>query len=160
MLKARVEGQLALQRELRNWLQQQLKKQAGKKVKDRLQPGLQAVTTKSPKTASAETSAFLHQTEQIIREHITDPAFSVEQLAVQLSMSRSTLHRKLMQLTTENAQDIMKRVRLEEAKKLLETGEPSITQVAYAVGYNSLSYFSRAFKEYYGCKPSDCITGK
>lgn len=158
VLKARVEGQLVLQRELRNWvMQKQQKITTVRKTTNKSHPGQSAAATKTENPKPAEKTAFLLKTEQTIRANIANPDFNVELLAVQLNMSRSTLNRKLRQQTTENAQDIMKRVRLEEAKKLLEAGEPSITQVAYAVGYNSLSYFSRAFKECHGCNPSDCI---
>jgi AraC-like DNA-binding protein len=46
------------------------------------------------------------------------------------------------------------RVRLKEACRLLENPQASITEVAYAVGFNDISYFSRMFKRYVGVSPS------
>ncbi len=46
------------------------------------------------------------------------------------------------------------RVRLKEACRLLENPQASITEVAYAVGFNDISYFSRMFKRYIGVSPS------
>lgn len=46
------------------------------------------------------------------------------------------------------------RVRLKEACRLLENPQASVTDVAFAVGFNDISYFSRMFKRYVGVSPS------
>ena len=48
-------------------------------------------------------------------------------------------------------------VRLVQAKKQLESGHTSISQVAYQVGYKDYSYFFQVFKKYYGYAPSHFI---
>jgi AraC-like DNA-binding protein len=45
-------------------------------------------------------------------------------------------------------------VRLQQAKLLLAQGNMNVSEVAYAVGFDSLSYFSKVFKKYYGLSPS------
>jgi AraC-like DNA-binding protein len=50
--------------------------------------------------------------------------------------------------------DYVVRVRLEEAGRLLQNPQMSVTEVAYAVGFNDLSYFSRVFKRHFGVSPS------
>ena len=53
--------------------------------------------------------------------------------------------------------DYVVRFRLREACRLLQTGHASVTEVAYAVGFNDVSYFSRMFKRHFSVNPSDLI---
>jgi AraC-like DNA-binding protein len=89
-----------------------------------------------------------------IRENITDPDFGVDDLAAAVSMSRSTLYRKLKAEADATPSSLIRSVRMKTARSLLREGEPA-TQVAYAVGYASLSSFSRAFKQETGATPSE-----
>jgi AraC-like DNA-binding protein len=54
-----------------------------------------------------------------------------------------------------SAVEFIREVRLKEAVLLMEEGDLSLTEVAYQSGFNSPSYFSRSFKEYYGFSPSE-----
>ncbi|MEJ2157126.1 MAG: helix-turn-helix transcriptional regulator [Desulfobacteraceae bacterium] len=47
----------------------------------------------------------------------------------------------------------LRKMRLEKARHLLEKGKMNVTEAAMAVGYNSLSSFSRAFSNHFGMKP-------
>jgi len=47
----------------------------------------------------------------------------------------------------------MRQLRMEQAAKLLRAGGHNVTEVALEVGYNSLSHFSAAFHEAFGCCP-------
>jgi AraC family transcriptional regulator, transcriptional activator of the genes for pyochelin and ferripyochelin receptors len=47
----------------------------------------------------------------------------------------------------------LRKLRLEEARRLLENGGMNVTEAAFAVGYNSLSSFSRAFSAQFGATP-------
>ena len=89
-----------------------------------------------------------------IRENLTDPDFGVDDLAADVSMSRSTLYRKLKAEAGATPSSLLRTVRMETARSLLREGEPA-TQVAYAVGYASLSSFSRAFAKDAGMTPSE-----
>ena len=50
-------------------------------------------------------------------------------------------------------QQYLRQVRLERAAELLKTGRCNVTEAALEVGYNSLSHFSSAFHEMFGCCP-------
>ena len=71
-----------------------------------------------------------------------------------MNMSRSTLYRKIQSLTGDNIVTFIRNVRLKKAISLLNTGEFTISEVAYKVGFSTPRYFSKTFKEVYGVLPS------
>lgn len=90
---------------------------------------------------------------QIIR-HLSDPDLSVSKLLRYVGISRTDLHRKLIQLVGMSATEYIRHIRLRRAAALLLT-EPewSIGQIACEVGFNSQSYFTRSFIEAFGMCP-------
>ena len=81
--------------------------------------------------------------------------FSVEDFSNTLAMSRVQLHRKLRGLLNLSPSDLIRNIRLKKAAELLKKGSGNITEIAYEVGFNNLSYFAKCFQEAYGCLPSD-----
>jgi signal transduction histidine kinase/CheY-like chemotaxis protein/AraC-like DNA-binding protein len=90
-----------------------------------------------------------------IEDNMEDEMFGVEQLADQLAMSRSNLFRKLNAITGKNPNELLREMRLERAKQLLEQGASNVSEVAYMVGFNSRTYFARCFAAQYGVAPSE-----
>jgi signal transduction histidine kinase/ligand-binding sensor domain-containing protein/DNA-binding response OmpR family regulator len=90
----------------------------------------------------------------VVEKHLLDENFSVEQLADELSMSRSSLHRKMRALTNQSATEFIRYVRLKKAIKLMKEGSYNIDEVGYAVGFNSHSYFTQCFKKQFDKTPS------
>jgi len=102
---------------------------------------------------------FLDTVHQIINENIDNEAFSVEKLAKDVGLSRSMLHRKLMQLSGRSASRLIMDLRLSKAKELLENNVATVSEIAYQVGFSSPSYFNKVFKKYYGLCPGDVKKG-
>jgi len=100
---------------------------------------------------------FLHQAITIIERYLSDSDFSVDKFSREIGMSRSNLYLKLKAITGESATDFVKRIRFKKAIELLETKQYTIAQIAYMCGFNSPSYFSTAFKQYYDCMPTEYI---
>jgi signal transduction histidine kinase/DNA-binding response OmpR family regulator/ligand-binding sensor domain-containing protein len=98
---------------------------------------------------------FLQKVVRHIETHLSDEEYGMPQLCKAMNMSRSNLFRKLKALTGKSATDLIRTMRLEKAKELLETTEMSVSEVCYAVGFNNTSYFSTAFREAYGVAPSE-----
>lgn len=98
---------------------------------------------------------FLELINRIIEENLADENFSVEKLAEEAGLSRSMLHRKLVKLTGKSATDYIMETRLNSAKELLENDVATVSEIAYKVGFNSTSYFHRAFKKRYNVSPGD-----
>ncbi|GAB4004659.1 hypothetical protein GCM10028808_02730 [Spirosoma migulaei] len=104
--------------------------------------------------SSAE-EVFLQNTIRIIENHLPESSFSTEQLADELNLSRMQLHRKLKSLTNQSATEFVRHVRLQRAANLLASRSATVSEVAFRVGFESLSYFSKSFKEQFGVLPSD-----
>jgi ligand-binding sensor domain-containing protein/signal transduction histidine kinase/DNA-binding response OmpR family regulator len=85
---------------------------------------------------------------------------SIDDLASQLNMSRSTFYRKLKALTGMSGSDFISLIRLKRSAQLLETGEYSVSMAAYEVGYNDLKNFRKSFHSQFGMNPSDYLKAK
>jgi len=93
-----------------------------------------------------------------VEEHIRNPNYSVEQLSRDMNMDRTGLYRKLVSLTGQTPSSFIRLVRLKRAAQLIEQNEYSIGEVAEQVGFNNAAYFSKAFQEEFGVKPSQYRT--
>lgn len=100
---------------------------------------------------------FLQRATAFIEEHIDDANFDAEQLQELLNMSQMQLYRKLKSLTNLSARDFIRYIRLQRAAQLLETGQVTVSEAGYRVGFNDRSYFSRAFKKQFGKAPIDYL---
>ncbi|GHT75547.1 hybrid sensor histidine kinase/response regulator [Bacteroidia bacterium] len=90
-----------------------------------------------------------------INENINNPEFTVEALSSAVGMSRVHLHRKLKELTNQSARDFIRNIRLTQAGELLHNKNLSISDVAFSVGFSTLSHFSASFKEFSGISPKE-----
>ena len=98
---------------------------------------------------------LLERVMKVVNAHIADSDLSVEQIANEVGLSRSHLHRKMKELTGESTSDFVRNVRLKRAAYLLEGGRHSIAEVMYACGFDSPPGFSPSFKNFYGVSPSE-----
>jgi signal transduction histidine kinase/CheY-like chemotaxis protein len=98
--------------------------------------------------------AYAARVRAAIQRGLGDPDFGVGELADAVSQDRSQLFRRVKQLFGESPSDLIRRTRVEEGKRLLTEGSATVTDVAYAVGFNSLSYFCRCFQDVYGSTPA------
>ena len=97
---------------------------------------------------------FLERAVKIIDEHLSDISFGVELFAVEMSMGRTSLYKKIVALVGEPPGDFIKRIRLSKAGSLLHRKAGNITQIALEVGFNNPAYFSRCFKKQFSITPS------
>lgn len=100
---------------------------------------------------------FLKQAVAIIESHLSDSDFSVDIFSREIGMSRSNLYLKLKAITGESATDFLKRIRFNKAVELMKSNRYTVAQIAYMCGFNSPSYFSTAFKQHFGCMPTEYL---
>lgn len=109
-------------------------------------------------TIKSSDETLMEKIMTIINQNISEPTLNVETLAQEVGLSRVHLHRKLKELTNLSPRDFIKNIRMKQAAKLLKEKKLSISEVAYAVGYNNLSHFSSTFKETFGISPKEYMT--
>jgi AraC-like DNA-binding protein len=74
-----------------------------------------------------------------------------------MAMSRTQLHRKLKALTGKPASLYIRSVKLAKAKEMITEQQANISEIAYSLGFSSPAYFTRCFREEFGCPPSDMV---
>lgn len=116
-----------------------------------LKKGLLTVTTEDiqpkPELLVKEIIAF-------IEENLSNFNLSIDMVAKHLKISKSTVQRKLKAAVDKNLNQLIREYRLEKARKMIERQAGSLSEIAVATGFNSLSYFSYSYKKYYGTAPS------
>ena len=97
--------------------------------------------------------SFLKQLRKIIQENFANSDLSVEQIGDEIGLSRVQLYRKVKALTGYSPVEIVRKARLTRARHLLQTTERTVSEVAYAVGFSTPSYFSKCYKDEFGENP-------
>ncbi len=98
---------------------------------------------------------FIEKLTLIVEANLSDENFGPEQLAEKLGISHSTLHRHLKKAANKTISRFIRDIRLEKACLLLLNEESTIAEVAYNVGFGSVTYFNRCFRERYRCAPGE-----
>lgn len=106
------------------------------------------------KTYSSDDEALVNKVVKIIESHMSDHELNVMVLSKEVGMSRVHLYRKIKKITGQSISDVIRNIRLQKAAQLLEGRKGFVKEVAYEVGFTSLSHFSRAFHDYHGVSPS------
>ncbi|MBC8988020.1 response regulator [Pedobacter sp. N36a] len=97
---------------------------------------------------------FIERCLAIINENLDDSGFSIEKLASELAMSRTSLFSKVKAITGMTPNDFIKVTRLKEAYKLVMEGKYRVTEIGYLVGFGSPSYFTKCFSKQFGMLPT------
>ena len=98
---------------------------------------------------------FIRRLNQLISDNIGDPSFSNGQIEEALFISRSSLNRRVKELLGTTPSEYVHKKRLAAAAEMLRSGRVRINEVAYAVGFNSPSYFAKCFKKEFGVLPAE-----
>ena len=105
-------------------------------------------------------AGFLKRLTDMVEANISDSKFNADVLSAKIGMSRMQLYRKLRGLTNQTVHEFIRNIRLKRAVQLLEQKKMTITEVAYEVGFNDLTYFARCFRKQYEKSPSEYISNK
>jgi len=90
---------------------------------------------------------------RLIEVHMKDEGFGVSELAGEMNMARSTLHRRIRTETGITVSQFIRNARLKKALELLKTDSVTVAEAAYMTGFRSASYFSKCFRKYFGYPP-------
>lgn len=109
------------------------------------------------KISSDDPDPFIKLLNEVLEKEYSNPELSVHLIQEKMFMSRSSLYRMMNEKTGLNTQQYVNQFRLDKAKDMLLDEKASISEIAYACGFNSLSYFSRSFKDRFGLSPSEFL---
>lgn len=98
---------------------------------------------------------FLLKAVSVVEKNMEKPDFSADDFAQEMGMSRSSLHLKMKGVTGESTTEFIRKIRFNQACKLLKEGRYNVAEISTMVGFSTPSYFSTSFKKYMGCMPSE-----
>lgn len=98
------------------------------------------------------TDSMISKAQQFIEKNYAD-AISIEALAAQHNMSIRHFIRRFEQATGNTPLAYLQRVRIEAAKKMLESSQDGVEQIAFRCGYEDMSFFRKIFKRYVAMTP-------
>jgi signal transduction histidine kinase/ligand-binding sensor domain-containing protein/DNA-binding response OmpR family regulator len=100
---------------------------------------------------------FIEKFTRLIENNLMEEKINTPEIAQELSMSYSTLYRKVKALTGMSTSEFVRKIRILKAEELLLSGKYNISETANLVGVNSMSYFRECFKEELGMSPSEYL---
>jgi AraC-like DNA-binding protein len=109
----------------------------------------------SPLSSQLKEDSFLIKFREYIEKNMADSDLSVETIGAELGLSRVQLYRKIKALTGQSPVELLRTARLQKGRKLLQTADKTVSEVAYEVGFTAPSYFTKCFKDEFGISPSD-----
>lgn len=102
---------------------------------------------------------FLMKVRRSVEHNMGDEKFGISELCHSLAISRTQLHRKLKAVTGLSTSYVVRSIRLQRAKQLLETSDLNVSEVGYAVGYTNSSHFTQDFRKEFGKPPREFKSG-
>lgn len=113
-------------------------------------------TPERRKILRTSTVSAIKKAAELIEENL-DQVENILTLSKKVGLNQNTLQQGFRHIFGKSVNAHIKELRLKRAKELLETSQMNITEISYAVGINSRSYFSKIFKERYGMTPKQYI---
>lgn len=98
---------------------------------------------------------FIRAVNEFIESHLGNSDFVIEDMAVEMGMSRTVFFKKLKGLTGLAPIEYVRDVLMQHAAEFLVNGEHAIKEVSYMVGMNDAKYFTRCFKKKFNMTPSE-----
>lgn len=105
----------------------------------------------------SEKAEFIEKLNDMILANLTNPDFTIDSIAADFCMSRSSFHKRIKGITGETPNDYIRIVRLSKSAELLASGKYQIVEVCYMVGFNTPSYFSKCFSRHFGKLPKEYV---
>lgn len=111
------------------------------------------------KGAILSDTTLLNRIERLAVRNIGNPEFTANTVAQVFCLTRTQLDRRLKRAVGKSASAYLQGLRMEKARELLLTTTKAVAEVAVACGFEDTSYFTRVFRNYYECSPSEVRKG-
>lgn len=116
----------------------------------------QATASALPQTGNADPdNEFYARFLSIFQEEISNPALNIEHIASKMGLGHSQFYRKIKALTNYTPVELIRQLRLKQARHLLTTTSRTISEIAYEVGFSSPAYFTKCYRTAFGETPSE-----
>ncbi len=92
---------------------------------------------------------------KIFRKEMGNAEINVDALAAKMGLGRSQFYRKIKSLTNYSPVELIRQLRLKQARTLLTTTGKTISEIAYEVGFSTPAYFTKCYREAFGETPSE-----
>ena len=109
---------------------------------------------RSAMLSNEQDSLFVKRLDNIVYSRLGEQDLSVDKVAGLLHLGRTIFYKKVRGTTGYTPNEYIRVIRLRKAAELLKEGDKNVSEVAYAVGFESPYYFSKCFKDQYGMPPS------
>jgi two-component system response regulator YesN len=95
------------------------------------------------------------EAKQLIEQNYQNPILNVEEITKLTFINGSYLRKIFNKEAAMSISDYITYVRMQRAKEFIQMKKANIATISKMVGYNDAGYFSKCFKKYYGCTPSE-----
>ena len=125
-------------------------------LRDILQKESETKPKESETNVEESLNPFVKAFLEVIKEKYTDSQTSIEDLAKGMAVSQPTLNRKIRSITGKTPLEVLTEYRLNTALRKLQdvNSDANVSDVAYDVGFNDPSYFTKKFRDFFGYLPS------
>ena len=103
---------------------------------------------------SSSDKTFADHLRGVIDKHLSNPDFTIDEFAAEMSLGHTILYRKVKGVTGYPPKTYLRIMRMKKAAELLLQPEVNVSEVAYSVGLSDPLYFSKCFKQQFGVSPS------
>lgn len=103
---------------------------------------------------------FLPKLTNLIEQNFSTENLDIPFMTRHMNMSATSFYRKVKGLTGVSANEFIRKIKLQNSRKLLLSGDYNISETAYMTGFNNLSHFRQCFKKEYGMTPSEFLKEK
>jgi signal transduction histidine kinase/DNA-binding response OmpR family regulator/ligand-binding sensor domain-containing protein len=100
---------------------------------------------------------FLTKAINYIEENISDKDLGVEKIASSMNLTHDQYYRKIKNITGLSANKFTRKIRLNKAAEYIKANRYTISEILYMVGFSSPSYFTKSFKDEFGCTPTEML---
>lgn len=99
---------------------------------------------------------FMDRAMELMKLHYAEAEYGLDAFVRDMGYSKTLVNQKMQSLAGMPIGQFMKNFRLDMGRQLLEQGkgDANVSEVAYAVGFNDPKYFTKCFKQRFGCLPS------
>lgn len=124
-------------------------------IKIRKKLKVKAYLNSNETIVEATEDIFMRELIEVFSTHMANSKFGIDDVVDEMGLSKSTLQRRVKAITRKTFNQFLREFRLEQAKQIIEQRGGNISEVAFASGFNSVSYFSFSFRNYFGFPPTE-----